>query len=221
LNISTEIAFNGISDYSRIWIEFIKYNLFNLPVKFRAYGGYSSSLPPVQNQFNLTSASPSEQYSNSFYRGLLGFNRKFPESVKLGLEGGGGLKGYIDRFNDYNGKNLISVNLETNYLYPFRTFDLNIPLISDIKAAFFLDAGNIWNEFYDNANSFFKKSLIDGGILFELSPFDNTRNVNSVYPFLNNFIIRFNIPFLLSYPDPGKKKFDFNWNISIGRAISL
>jgi hypothetical protein len=221
IDFVAELGFNSPVNYSKVILELVDKILSEPEIKLRVYTGFSSGLPPIQKQFNLTSSNSYEQYNSDLYSNLIGLNRKFTSDVNLGLEGGGNLRGYVSRFNEFNGKDILAVNLETGLIYPFRF--IKIPLINDIKAGLFFDCGNVYRQEFENGKAFLEDMHFDGGVLFEYSPFDglNARYIKTIIPFLRNFIIRFNIPFWLSHPEAGKQNFDLNWNVSIGKAIDI
>jgi hypothetical protein len=220
-NVSAEVGFNSTVNYSKFIIEIMNKILNEPVINLRFYGGFSSSLPPVQNQFNLTSSNANEQYKSFLFRNLLGLNKNFPEKVNLRLEGEGNLRGYIDRYTEFNGRNILAFNLETGLFSPLKT--LKVPFISGINLGLFFDAGNIWSKSFENTEAYFKNFRFDGGLLLEYSLPENlsSQQIKTVFSFLNDFIIRFNIPFWVSHPESGKNKFDWRWNISIGKAITF
>jgi hypothetical protein len=215
--LNSEVSFNSIIDYSRVSLLFItslNRNLSNL----RFFAGFTSTLPPIQKQFNLSSGNPIDQFDNSLYRDLTLIDKNLPKDINFTFEGGGNLRGYYDYYNELYGRNILALNLEGLNVSLSSLVGQNIPLISIINSGVFFDLGNIWKNDFKDSRDFINNFKSDAGIYFEI-PQLNNKSITTILPFLDAMILRFNVPFWLSNPGINEKQFDFRWNISLAKVL--
>jgi hypothetical protein len=214
---NSEISFNSIVDYSKLSLEFLT-PLYKDIMNFRLFAGFSSSLPPLQKRFNLSAGNPFDQFNNTLCRDINFIDKNIAGNIGLAMEGGGNLRGYFDSYSDFYGRNILAINLEGLKFQISSLIGSSIPFLSILNSALFFDIGNVWNSDFKDTKDFFNNFKSDAGIYFEI-PQINNRAITTILPYLDNTVIRLNIPCWLSNPKPGDKQFDFRWNISIVKTL--
>jgi hypothetical protein len=205
------------SNYTQIKAEYLQ-SFRSLPIAIRAFCGFSSHLPALQDRFYISSANPSEQMRNPLFRSLYFLNGNMSKDAKLNLAGGGNITSLLENLN--SGKNIVAFSIESHPLFNAYLKSENIYLL-ELKAFLYSNIANLWDDGYNNFSDFMKGTLIEGGLALSLDMFPGGSMYAALLPNLSNTSIRFNIPFILNKTKNDEPYLDWRWNISIGKVINI
>ncbi len=178
---------------------------------WRVSFGYANGKLPVQDRFYLASASPLEEFANSWYRSRGSLPNKWREEGNLYMPGGGNVRGYTEMI--LSGQKLFSLNFKWAFPNYLKLIPARVPYLSEqinsLKWDLFYDFGSVWNS--DDPppwKDFFHDAGI--GLVYEIPYLDQI---------FSDSRVRLDFPFWLDKPQVGEKHFKFRWLFSMGGGI--
>ncbi len=209
------------------------YRLGYFELRNRIYVGVGTSGLPVQYSFPLANA-PTENWINSpFFRANGTIPSQWLDKGNIQYSGGAGLRGYnehdyflIRNNNSFSYQRVGALNTELSFINPIDNWLNSIQYIGDLvkfDSYLFTDVGSLSNSVRNREvlSTSSTEVILDDVVANAGLGFLLDVNIPDWLGNRRGFIIRYEVPFWLSYPLTGEDNFKFRQVVGFGGVINF